>query len=189
MIVRNHLTLGGCDMREHLYIADFLEWQRRILRTNSEFANNRCKLLSLALPDILEHAYTEEKDNDDGTFTDVESNVHLRVRISDVHLRLGWERHTIGRTLKELNNNGIVSYRFFQENWNGRIYNLSYVFPFDKLWDGDIRSIPGNEHNRGNRQKNYRPVCIKCESTFQKKTGGIEYECLSCGNKHVYYPE
>ena len=175
-------------MSNSLYNDDYSTWFRIILQTSSEKASNREKLLALVLPELLEDAYEHQRNADKGTFCDAESRIHLRMRFSHVARVLGWERHAVGASFKTLHNNGVVDYRYFTEIWQGNRYNLSYVYPLDRLWQGNIGALPGNERNKGYKQKNYTPTCIKCYGTFQKRTGGIEYECLSCHNRHIYYP-
>lgn len=180
-------------MSDYLYELDPMAWQRTILSISSERASDKMKILSLLLPDILYDAGEKrigKKEGDiKGTFTDFEDRLHVRISTRDIHLATGWSKSSIGRTFKVLNNSGVVSYRVFYEVWDGKNFRLSYVAPLDNLWMGRIYVVEGQERNRGRGQKNYRPVCYACESVQMKATGGIEYECLSCGKRHVYYPE
>lgn len=179
-------------MSNYLYAIDPQAWQRAILSISSERASDKMKILSLLLPDILldigEKRIGKTEGDIKGTFTDFENRLHVRIASRDIHLATGWSKHSIGRTFKVLNNCGVVSYRTFYEVWDGKNYNLSYVAALDNLWMARIYMPQGQERNRGYRQKNYKPTCYSCGSTFMKVTGGIEYECSSCGKRHVYYP-
>jgi len=166
-----------------LYEEDYITWLNVILGIPCEKASPAMKLLAIRLPDILEWQYAHVKEDYD-IWKD-----HIRVGM-DVSARFtGMERHSIGRLYKVMHNNDIISYRTFREPINGMYYSLSYIHPYEKLWNGTISLLPGNERNRGNGQKNYVPICRKCYGEYMKKTGGIEYECLTCKERGVYYPD
>jgi hypothetical protein len=179
-------------MSSYLYELDPIAWQCAILRIDSDRASDKMKILSILLPDLLYRAGNErvgKKEGDiKGTFTDFNDVLHVRMAMRDVHIATGWHRNSIGRVFKALNNSGVVSYRTFREKWEGHSYNLSYVAPLDNLWMAHIYMPDGQERNNQRGQRHYKPTCVKCEGTLHKLTGGIEYECLSCGNRHVYYP-
>jgi transcription initiation factor IIE alpha subunit len=147
------------------------------------------KIVVIVLPDLLYKAGDREIGKEDGTFYDLDKLMHIRINMRDFHLATGMHRNTIGKTLQQLHNRDVVSYRTFNEPRHGDYYRYSYLAALDNLWMGIIKSPQGLERNRGNEQKNYKPSCVKCYGTHQRKTGGIEYECLTCGNRHVYYPE
>lgn len=175
-------------MSNYVYTLDPSMWARQIFGISSERANDKMKILAILLPELMLEWGDKNIGAEFGTFTDMQQRLHVRIHYRDIHLATGWHRSNIWRVVNQLNAAQAISYRYFNERWNGHVYNLSYMALLDNLWMGTIYLPKEMEGSRSRNQKNYVPRCKDCASTLLQATGGIEYKCLSCGQIHVYFP-
>lgn len=172
-----------------LYELDYQEWVLKVVRTPIERCTPARKIITLAMPEVLEwhFQHMNKKEGNNDTFTDFDKLVHIRINQETIMKFTGRiSRNTIGTTLKVMHNEGILSYRYFREFLNGRPYVLAYVFPHDKLWNGDIASKDKKDFKQS-KSRSFVP-CRKCDAIDTQPTGGIERVCNSCLHIDVYYP-